>query len=98
VSIYNLKPGNQYKENDGTSMASPMVAGLAALLRSYFPDLTSAQVKECILKSATVYKHKVYLPAEGSKKREKVRFNELSVSGGVANAYTAVKLAEVMSK
>jgi subtilisin family serine protease len=98
VSIYNLKPGNQYKENDGTSMASPMVAGLAALLRSYFPDLSAAKIKECIMKSATVYTHKVYLPEEGGTKRPKVHFNELSVSGGVANAYNAVKLAEKMSK
>jgi len=98
VSIYNLKPGNLYKENDGTSMASPMVAGLAALLRSYFPELSAAKIKECILKSATVYTHKVFLPEEGSTKRPKVRFNELSVSGGVANAYNAVKLAETMSK
>ena len=98
VSIYNLNPGNLYKENDGTSMASPMVAGLAALLRSYFPDLSAAKIKECIMKSATVYTHKVFLPEEGSSKRPKVRFNELSVSGGVANAYNAVKLAETMSK
>jgi subtilisin family serine protease len=98
VSIYNLKPGNQYKENDGTSMASPMVAGLAAMIRSYFPSLTAAQVKECIMKSAKVYTHKVFLPEEGGKKKHKVRFNELSVSGGVANAYDAVKLAETMSK
>ena len=98
VSIYNLKPDNQYKENDGTSMASPMVAGLAALLRSYFPDLSAPKIKECIMKSAKVYTHKVYLPEDGGTKRPKVRFNELSASGGVANAYNAVKLAETMSK
>lgn len=98
VSIYSLKPGNLYKENDGTSMASPMVTGLAAMLRSYFPALTAAQIKECILKSATKYSKRVYLPTEGGKKRHKVRFNELSVSGGVVNAYNAVKLAEEMSQ
>lgn len=98
VSIYNLKPGNSYKENDGTSMASPMVSGLAAILRSYFPELSAAKVKECILKSSTIYPRKVYLPEEGSKKRHKIRFTELSVSGGVVNAYNAVKLAEEMSK
>ena len=98
VSIYSLKPGNLYKENDGTSMASPMVSGLAAMLRSYFPALSAAQIKECILKSATIYSKKVYLPEEGAKKRSKVRFTELSVSGGVVNAYNAVKLAEKMSQ
>ena len=98
VSIYNLKPGNLYKENDGTSMASPMVSGLAALLRSYFPALSAATIKECILKSSTIYSRKVYLPEEEIKKRHKVRFNELSVSGGVVNAYNAVKLAEEISQ
>jgi subtilisin family serine protease len=98
VSIYNLKPGNQYKENDGTSMASPMVAGVAAMLRSYFPQLTAAQVKECIINSAEKYSKKVYLPNEESKKKTKIRFSQLSVSGGVVNAYKAVKLAEKMTK
>jgi hypothetical protein len=50
------------------------------------------------MKSAKVYTHKVYLPEDGGTKRPKVRFNELSASGGVANAYNAVKLAETMSK
>jgi len=98
VSIYNLKPGNLYKENDGTSMASPMVTGLAALLRSYYPALSAAKIKECILKSAKIYPRKVYLPEEGNKKRHKIKFNELSVSGGVVNAYNAVKLADEMTK
>lgn len=98
VSIYNLKPGNLYKENDGTSMASPMVSGLAALLRSYFPALSAAKIKECILKSATIYSRKVYLPEVDSKKKHKVQFTELSVTGGVVNAYNAVKLAEEMSQ
>ena len=98
VSIYNLKPGNLYKENDGTSMASPMVSGLAALLRSYFPGLSAPKIKECILKSVTIYPRKVFRPEEGNKKRHKIRFTELSVSGGVVNAFNAVKLAEEMSK
>ncbi len=96
VSIYNLKPGSLYKENDGTSMASPMVAGVAAMIRSYFPQLTAAQTKECICNSVEKYSKNVYLPIEGSKKKTKIRFNQLSVSGGVVNAYKAVKLAEKM--
>jgi len=98
VNIYSLKPGNTYKTNDGTSMASPMVAGLAALLRSYFPDLTAAQTKDIIVKSVNIYKHKVLLPQEDGKKKPKIRFIELSVSGGVVNAFNAVKLAETMTK
>src|SRR5690606_8429912 len=52
VAIYSTTPGSTYQELDGTSMAAPVVSGLAALLFSYFPELTHYQVKEIILKSA----------------------------------------------
>ena len=48
--IYSLKPGNQYEANSGTSMAAPMVTGLAALLKSYYPELTAVQVIDIIVK------------------------------------------------
>ncbi len=50
--IYSTVPGSEYDTFNGTSMAAPMVAGIAALLRSYFPDLKAKQVKEIILESA----------------------------------------------
>ena len=72
-------------------MASPMVAGIAALLRSYFPDLKAQQVKEIIEESALPVDLDVVKPgSEG----EKIKFSELSATGGLANAYSAVKLAE----
>ncbi len=86
---------SKYQVSQGTSFAAPVVTGVAALVWSYYPDLTAVQMKEILIKSATNKgKKKVKIP--GSKK--KVRFMELSVSDGVVNTYNALKLAEEMSK
>ena len=91
VKINSTIPQSKYKELDGTSMASPVVAGLAAILRAYFPKLTALQVKDIILKSVTKVDLKVKVPADGNTSKE--LFSELSSTGGVVNAYEAVKLA-----
>lgn len=89
VQIYSTMPNNEYKHEQGTSMASPVVAGVAALLRSYFPELTAKQVRKIILKSTQKQDYEVVNP--GTKKTEK--FSSLSSSGGIVNVYEAVKLA-----
>jgi subtilisin family serine protease len=92
VKIYSTTPKSTYTEHDGTSMASPVVAGLAALIRSYYPKLTAIQVKEIILKSVVKIDHKVVVK-DGDSKR-KVAFADLCTTGGIINAYNALKLAE----
>lgn len=94
VSIYSTTPGSTYASYDGTSMASPCTAGVAALIRSYFPDLTADQVREILMKSTTKVKGKVYFP--GTKKTTKMK--NLCVAGGIVNAYKAIQLADKMSK
>ncbi|HEU4993589.1 MAG TPA: S8 family peptidase [Gemmatimonadaceae bacterium] len=95
VDIYSTVPKGYDKES-GTSMASPVVAGLAALIMSYYPQLTAAEVKRAILESSTKYPNlRVLRPGEGS---DKVPFSTLSVTGGIVNAYAALKMAEEMSK
>ncbi len=89
--IHSTVPGDQYKNAQGTSMASPMVAGVAALLRSYHPDLTAEQVKGIIMDSAVPQTQLVELPGDGEKK---VSFKKLSVTGGIVNTYNALKMAE----
>ena len=89
VDILSTIPGG-YEKDSGTSMASPVVAGLAALLMDYFPELTAADVKRIILASAVRHSDQiVQRPGGGT-----ARFGDLSVTGGVVNAYEAIKMAQ----
>ncbi len=92
VDIKSTVPGNKYRDLSGTSMASPVTAGVAALLRSYFPELTAEQVKECIEKSVIKQDFKVKKPGTD----ELVPFSTLSRTGGIVSAYEAVKIAQQM--
>lgn len=86
-------PGSKYEEFDGTSMAAPVVSGLAALVWSYYPELSAIQLKEIIMQSVTKVSRKVKYKNE---KGETIRvpFADLCVSGGIVNAFNALKLAE----
>lgn len=90
VKIYAPVPGgNTYQFLQGTSMASPVVAGVAALLLEYFPTLSARQLKQVIEQSSVPLKDSVRHPGTG----EKVLLSDLSKTGGIVNAYEAVKLA-----
>lgn len=95
VQIYATIPGgNTYGKLSGTSMACPVVAGTAALLLEYFPTLSAKQLKYVIEKSAIAPDIDVDLP--GSETKEKVKLSDISKTGGVLNAYEAVKLASTI--
>lgn len=98
VDIYSLKPDNEYEENSGTSMAAPVTSGVAAMLLSYFPSLTAVELKEVLMQSTTRHpKLKVLMPNEDPTKPKKTKLKKLCATGGVINAYEAVKLAEMRS-
>ncbi|MBV9111108.1 MAG: S8 family serine peptidase [Gemmatimonadetes bacterium] len=95
VSIWSTVPHNGYERLQGTSMAAPVVTGVAALLFSYFPNLTAADVKDILIQSATKFPgQNVVRPGEG---HVQVPFETLSVAGGVVNVYNAIRLAEQRS-
>ena len=94
VDIYSTIPDSKYASFDGTSMAAPVTAGVAALLRSYYPTLTANQVKEILLQSAIKVKGKVILPGDA---KRKVKMTDLCQTGAIISAYEAVKLAEQMT-
>lgn len=94
VAIYSTVPGSLYENMDGTSMASPVVAGVAALIRSYYPSLSAVQVKQAIM--ASVVKCDVPVAVKGAVPNYKKPFSHLSVGGGVVNAYRALQLAADM--
>ncbi len=95
LEIYSTVPKSEYKSIQGTSMASPEVAGVAALVRSYYPQLSASQVKHILMNSGIKIDFDVKLPKGEGKK---VPFSSLSVSGRVLNAYNALVMADQMVK
>lgn len=95
--INSTVPESLYEELDGTSMAAPVVSGLAALILSYYPDFTAKETREIILSSVSKVVQKVKLINDKGQS-VRVPFSDLCVSGGVVNAYEALKLAEIYSK
>lgn len=91
VRIYSTTPNNTYEFNSGTSMASPATAGVAAMLRSYYPKLKASRIKEIIMSSGLTTTTAVAVPESSSSKP----FNALSKSGKMVNMYNAFKLAEL---
>lgn len=96
VDIYSTIPASKYKEEQGTSMAAPIVSGLAALIRSYYPQLTAGEVKNIIFESVVKPTHHVKIIQ--NKNKRKVLLSDISVTGGIVNAYNALKLAEELIK
>jgi subtilisin family serine protease len=92
VKIYSTVPGgNTYQNLQGTSMASPVVAGLAAFIMEYYPTLSARQVKMIIEKSAVKTTVQVKDPGTG----DPVNLADISKTGGLVNAYEAIKLASI---
>ncbi|WP_313349159.1 S8 family peptidase [Empedobacter sp.] len=80
--IYSTVPNKdgEYKNESGTSMASPVVAGVAALVWAHYPKLTATDIKQILLESVN----------------KNPALTDISVTGGVVDAYKAVQLAEKM--
>jgi subtilisin family serine protease len=95
ADIYSTMTEESYKKENGTSMAAPVVAGVAGALMAYYPSLSAKEVKDIILKSGVSYKKEV-VPMPGSEKA--VAFGKLSRTGKVVNLYQAVKMAEEKAK
>ncbi|WP_443940019.1 S8 family serine peptidase [Pedobacter sp. MW01-1-1] len=96
MAINSLAPNNAYALKGGTSMASPLVAGVAAFVLSYFPNLNAEELKEIILKSAFDRKDVLVLkPQEANNQtpRVKIPFKELCATGGIIDAEKAIELA-----
>jgi cell wall-associated protease len=95
VKIYATTPKDSYKYLQGTSMASPNVAGVAAVIRSYYPKLSASQVKNILMDSGVAITADVVVAGNPKDVRS---FTTLSKSGKIVNAYNALLMAEKMSK
>ncbi len=101
VRVYSTTPEGEYGKKSGTSMASPATAGVAALVRSYYPELSASQVKRILMNSGTQINLQVIKPGSQSAENPEgdlVPFSDLSVSGRVVNAYNALRMADKMIK
>jgi subtilisin family serine protease len=94
MQIYSTTPDNDYGYAQGTSMASPVVAGVAAVIRGYFPGLKACEVRDVIMSSVTPIEGFVLRPGD----YEEVPASEISVSGGYVDVYQAFKAAEQLQK
>jgi cell wall-associated protease len=95
VKIYATTPENTYKYLQGTSMAAPNVAGVAAIIRSYYPKLSASQVKHILMDSGVSISTDVIV---GGNPKDSRSFTNLSKSGKIVNAYNALLMADKMSK
>jgi subtilisin family serine protease len=80
--IYSTITGNKYAMASGTSMASPNLSGVAAMVLGYYPNLKGEKLKEALMASA------VKVPA----------FEGKMVSGGRVNLKRALEAAKRMSR
>ncbi|RIW18449.1 peptidase S8 [Algoriphagus lacus] len=94
-AIFSTMPGNDYDFQGGTSMAAPAIAGVAALIRSYYPQLTAVQVKQIIMQSGITPQIKVVV---GGSEGEEKSLSEISKTGKIANLYNAIILADQVAK
>ncbi len=95
VKIYSTLPGkNKYGNLQGTSMSTPIVTGLAALIRSYYPELSAVQVKQILVNSVMVPDSTVENIKPGPQ-HTPIAFASLSKTGGIVNAYYAVSAADL---
>lgn len=94
VDIYSTDPGNGYDSADGTSLSSPVTSGVAAILMSYFPDLTAQDIRN-ILRESTRRLNGVKVRKPDT--QEEVRIDQICIAGGIVNAYEAVRLAMNMN-
>lgn len=95
VKIYATTPHGKYEYLQGTSMASPNAAGVAAMIRSYYPSLTAAQVKQIMKDSGVAVNQQVIVSGDSKDKRN---FQDISTSGKFVNLYNALIMADKVSK
>ena len=95
VKIWSTTPLNTYEYLQGTSMAAPAVAGVAAMIRSYYPSLSAKQVKQILMDSGLSSTATVIL---GGDQSNQDKFGNISASGKMVNLYNALIMADKMSR
>ena len=101
TNIYASYMGDTYKTGTGAGLASATVAGVAALVKAYYPHLTGAQIRNILLESVTSRKGTEVekgIIVDGKQAQDLFLFEDLCLSGGILNAYQAVVTADRFDK
>lgn len=86
--IYSTVPKGKYEYLQGTSMASPVVAGAASILLAYMPNLTPAQIIESLVKTSNKSTVNAMISSNTNN-----RFDLISEAGGVIDVKKAAEYA-----
>lgn len=100
MDIYSLARGGKFCYMNGTSMAAPVVSGVVAILKSYFPQLTAAQIKMILCESSKKQPQRMVTYPQKDKLKNYPKeglFSEMSISGGIVNVFEAVKMADELT-
>lgn len=101
IDIYSSYTGDSYKKGTGGNLAAATVAGVAALIKAYYPSLTGSQIRALLNENVTsregVEVEKMFLSGRDLK-QDVYLFDELCLSGGIVNAYKAVIAADALAK
>ncbi|WGH74713.1 S8 family serine peptidase [Tenacibaculum tangerinum] len=95
--VYTTYPNNENGYMGGTSSGAAITSGVAALIYSYYPNLTASQIKHILMDSGLEYTFEVSTPTKEDKNKT-TPFNQLSKSGKVLNAYNALIMADSISR
>ena len=101
INIYSAYMGDIYKTGSGVGLASASVAGVAALVKAYYPNLTGAQIRNILLNSVTSRKGvevEKGIIVDGKQAQDLFLFEDLCLSGGILNAYQAIMAADKFGK
>lgn len=98
VKIYSTQPGgNVYGKHDGTSFSSPLVSGIAALIRSYYPSLTAAEIISILNSTVTSLKGTSTCLPGSERNAGTIEWTSLCKTAGIVNAYQAIQAADALS-
>ena len=98
VKIYSTQPGSVYGRNDGTSFSSPIVSGIAALIRSYYPSLSAPEIISILNHTVTSLKGSSTCLPGSERNSGTIEWTSLCKTAGIVNAYQAIRAADALNE
>lgn len=101
INVFSTYTGDTYQTGTGVGLAAASVAGVAALIKAYYPDLTGTRIRDILLESVTSragVEVEKGIEVNGKPTQDLFLFEDLCLSGGILNAYQAVMAADKLAK